>query len=152
MATYDLWFLRKQPAVMWKSQPGLASQPGFTWRFQSRLVPQPGFTWRNSINQSGIPTLLGGPTRVSRRVTRQEGLTWVGSCGDVNTYCRLTVEELTLWAGLKPTRARVKGGPRQGLRALWVRILVWCLQLQVQPRLRTVKITSYFYFQNALLY
>ena len=49
-----------------------------------------------SINHSRIPTLLGGSTRVSRSVTRQDGLIWVGSCGHVSTYCRLTIEGLTL--------------------------------------------------------
>ena len=66
-----------------KFLPWLASQPGFTGRFQPRLVPQPAFTSGNSINHSGILTLLSGSTRVSRRVTQQEGLTRVASCSHV---------------------------------------------------------------------
>ena len=72
-------------------------------------MPQPGFTQRNSINHSGIPTLLGRSTWVSRRVTRNKGLTRVGSCNHVNTYCKLSVEGLTLCGGLKTTPAYVKG-------------------------------------------
>ena len=54
------------------------------------------FTIMGTSQKLSNPTLLDGSTRVSRRATRQERLTRVGSCSHVNTYCRLTIEGLTL--------------------------------------------------------
>ena len=49
-----------------------------------------------------ISTLLAESTRVSKRGTRQEGLTRVGSVFHVNAYRRLTEEGLPRIAMIQP--------------------------------------------------
>ena len=99
-----LLLLCKQPVVMW-------------WHHKGKISARVGLS---TLLYMKISAKYGASTRVymksreqsSRRVTWQEGLTRVGSCGHVNTYCRLKVEGLTLWGGLKPTRDRVKGASK----------------------------------------